>query len=114
MNNEKNGNGGGLYRYVNMSVKTADIIIAVGVLILLAVSLFLINHSGFTVNFDTNGGSQIDAVKAMYGETVEVSAEPVKEGCTFTGWYIDRECTVKWNFDTDTVTDSMTLYAGWK
>ena len=32
----------------------------------------------------------------------------------FTGWYLDKACTVKWNPEEDVVTGSMTLYAGWK
>ena len=49
----------------------------------------------------------------MYSDTVSVDA-PVKEGFKFTGWYTDRACTQKWDTDTDSISGSMTLYAGWE
>lgn len=35
-------------------------------------------------------------------------------GMNFTGWYTDEARTNAWDFGTDTVTDSMTLYAGYE
>lgn len=104
---------GGLYAKINMSLKSADIMVASLTALLVAAMIFVISHSGFTVKFDTDGGSYIEPVKAMHSETVAVE-NPVKEGFVFTGWYTDRGCTQKWNPDSDTVTDSMTLYAGWE
>lgn len=105
---------GGLYSRVKVSVKTVNIIIVVGIIALFASMAFLITHNGFTVSFDTDGGSKIESCKVMYGETVVQPEDPVKEGWVFTGWYSDSACKNKWNIKTDTVTDSMTLYAGWK
>ena len=34
-------------------------------------------------------------------------------GYTFTGWYLDKTCTIPYRFDT-AVTSNLTLYAGWK
>lgn len=104
---------GGLYAKINMSLKSADIMVASLTALLVAAMIFVISHSGFTVKFDTDGGSHIEPVKAMHSETVAVE-NPVKEGFVFTGWYTDRGCTQKWNPDSDTVTNSMTLYAGWE
>ncbi len=104
---------GGLYAKINMSLKSADIMVASLTALLVAAMIFVISHSGFTVKFDTDGGSHIEPVKAMHSETVDVE-NPVKEGFVFTGWYTDRGCTQKWNPDSDKVTDSMTLYAGWE
>ena len=105
---------GGLYAKVNMSVKTANIMVTVFIVLLVAVTVFIVNHSGFTVNFDTNGGSHIESVKVMHSQTVELKEDPVKEGYIFTGWYTDRDCTESFDIKTDTITTSMTLYAGWK
>ena len=105
---------GGLYAKVNMSVKTANIMVTVFIVLLVAVTVFIVNHSGFTVNFDTNGGSHIESVKVMHSQTVELKEDPVKEGYIFTGWYIDRDCTESFDIKTDAVTTSMTLYAGWE
>ena len=97
---------GGLYAKVNMSVKSANIMVASLLALLIVTSVFIVRHSGFTVKFDTDGGSHIDSVKAMYSDTVSVDA-PVKEGYKFTG-------TQKWDTDNNSVSGSMTLYAGWE
>lgn len=106
-------NNGGLYSKVKMSVRTANILIAALIAILIAVTLFLVSHNGFTVKFDTDGGSYVQSVKAYHSELVAKPEEPVKEGYTFDGWYTDRSCTNEWDMSSDTVTQSMTLYAGW-
>lgn len=104
---------GGLYAKINMSLKSANIMVATLTALLVAAMIFVINHNGFTVKFDTDGGSYIEPVKAMHSETVSCE-NPVKEGYSFTGWYTDRSLTQKWDIQTDTVNGSMTLYAGWE
>ena len=104
---------GGLYAKINMSLKSANIMVASLTALLIAAMIFVVKHNGFTVKFDTDGGSYIEPVKAMYSE--KLSAEnPVKEGWKFTGWYTDRDCTQKWDAENDSVMGSMTLYAGWE
>ena len=103
---------GGLYAKVNMSVKSANIMVGTLAALLVIVSVFIVKHNGFTVKFDTDGGSYVAPVKAMYSETVAPD-EPVKQGYKFTGWYTDRDCTNEWQTD-NAVTGSMTLYAGWE
>ncbi len=105
---------GGLYRNVKMSVKTADKLILVGIIVLIACMIFAVTHAGFTVTFNTDGGSQIESQKVMYGQLVDVDENPVKEGYTFTGWYTDKDCTNKFDVEKDTVSDSLTLYSGWE
>ena len=85
MDNEKSTMGltterkpGGLYRNVKISVKTADRLILVGIVVLIACVVFAISHAGFTVTFDTNGGSQIENQKVMHGQLVNVENDPVK------------------------------------
>ena len=39
--------------------------------------------------------------------------DPQADGWAFGGWYTDSDCTEAWDFDNDTVTKSMTLYAKW-
>ena len=105
---------GGLYARVNMSVKTANILVAVLIAAMIIVTVYIVNHNGFTVEFDTDGGSRIESVKVMHSETVPVTEEPVKEGFVFTGWYTDPDCTESFDIEEDPVTGSMTLYAGWE
>jgi uncharacterized repeat protein (TIGR02543 family) len=67
-----------------------------------------------TVTFDSNGGSPVDPATVEHGELLESPEEPIKDGFDFTGWYKDPECTDPWDFDSDTVTEDITLYAGWE
>lgn len=105
---------GGLYRNVKMSVKTADRLILIGIIVLIACMIFAVSHAGFTVTFNTDGGSQIENQKVMYGQLIEVEENPVKEGYTFTGWYTDKDCKNQFDVTKDKVSDSITLYSGWE
>ena len=116
MNNEMTKNTrrtGGLYSKINMSLKSANIMVFSLTALLIAAMIFVVNHNGFTIKFDTDGGSYIAPVSAMYSDTINCE-NPVKEGYEFTGWYTDRDRTQRWDMSNGKVTESMTLYAGWK
>ena len=77
--------------------------------------VFLAGSGGFTVTFETDGGSQVPAQTCRYGELVRRPEDPVKEGYVFDGWYWDVEREHRpWDFAQDTVEDSMYLYARWQ
>ena len=104
----------GLYRYVKISVKTLDkIIIGLIALILIVVAIEMRNP-GFTITFDSKGGTDVPAQSQMYGEYLEVPEPPTREGYEFTGWYTDPTCDVLWIVETRTIETDMTLYAGWE
>ena len=104
----------GLYRYVKISVKTLDkIIIALIVLILVVVALEMRNP-GFTITFDSKGGTDVPAQNQMYGEMLELPEPPTREGYEFTGWYVDAACDILWNVEERPIETDMTLYAGWE
>ena len=73
-----------------------------------------LRNPGFTITFDSKGGTDVAAQNQMYGELLEVPEPPTWEGYSFTGWYIDSNCDQLWQLDTDTVQADMTLYAGWQ
>lgn len=75
--------------------------------------LTVILSSECVVKFETNGGSKIDDVIAIYGEKLIRPEDPVREGKHLEGWYRDIHLTQEWDFDNDTVTGHMTLYAKW-
>lgn len=84
------------------------------ILLLLILLLILVMVLGKkTVQFETNCKTEIPDQKLKKGSLVERPAQPKRNGRTFAGWYVDEECTQRWNFETDTVEDSMTLYAKW-
>ena len=67
-----------------------------------------------TVTFAVNGGNAIEAIKDLaYGDKVTAPTEPKKTGYTFAGWFSDEACTKAWDFDKDTVSADVTLYAKW-
>ena len=67
-----------------------------------------------TVNFQTNGGSELSSIKGQYGETIARPANPVREGYHLVGWYTDIDLQSPWDFDVDTLQGNMTLYAKWE
>ena len=104
----------GLYRHVKISVKALDrIIIACIAVIVILVALELRNP-GFTITFDSKGGSDVAPQNQMYGELLEVPEPPTREGYNFTGWYTDSACYELWDTQSKTIETDMTLYAGWE
>ncbi len=67
-----------------------------------------------TVKFESNGGSKVEDQTVQYGEKIAKPKDPTREGYTFDAWYKDLDKTQKWDFENDTVTGNMTLFAGWK
>ena len=65
----------------------------------------------YTVSFDAADGTMVSAVEVEEGSTVEKPADPVREGYTFEGWYING-ATEAFDF-TIAVTQNMTLTAKW-
>lgn len=67
----------------------------------------------FTVTFNKQDGSSNTEQSVTSGEKIIKPADPTRTGYTFGGWYKNEACTEPWNFDTDTVTKNLTLYAKW-
>ncbi len=65
---------------------------------------------GYTVTFDTNGGSpaSIDSQNLYAGEKVTRPPDPIKSGANFIYWSCNGR---EWNFNTDTVQSNITLIA---
>ena len=104
----------GLYRHVKISVKALDWIIGACIALILIVVAMELVDPGFTINFDSKGGTDVPAQTQMYGEYLEVPEPPTREGYQFTGWYTDATCAILWNVETRTIETDMTLYAGWE
>ena len=64
----------------------------------------------YTVTFDTDGGSAVDAQTVAYGEKAKTPADPTKTGYTFAGWELGGSA---YDFAA-AVTGNMTLTAKWK
>ncbi len=103
----------GLYSKVKISVKTLDYIIGgLALAIIVCIVIGLTANNGFTVNFNTMGGSYIETEKHDYGDKVVVE-DPTREGYTFDHWALDEGCNITANLETMIVDDDFTLYACW-
>lgn len=104
----------GLYKNVKISVRTLDMVIAACIAVILLVVVVELRDPGFTVTFDSRGGTDVPAVKGMYGELLTEPEEPQREGYLFTGWYKEPGCQEIWDMDKDILESDIILYAGWK
>ncbi len=65
----------------------------------------------YTVTFDTDGGSAVEAVSVVNGRTVDRPvAEPQKTDCVFVGWYSDKNFTRPYDFGSAIVCNT-TIFA---
>ena len=104
----------GLYRYVKISVKALDRIILACIAVILIVLALEMRNPGFTITFDSRGGTDVPAQNQMYGELLDVPETPTREGYLFTGWYKDHAYFEQWNVEIETIETDTTLYAGWE
>ena len=73
------------------------------------------NDDLFTVKFESDGGSAVNAVTVKSGEKIPEPKSPVKatleKQYAFKGWYYQDK---KWDFENDVVTGNITLTAKWE
>lgn len=104
----------GLYRHVKISVKALDIIIVVCIAAILIVFALEMRSPGFTITFDSKGGTDVASQNQMYGEKLDLPEPPTREGYTFIGWYQDPACDLPWDIEKNIIEADLTLYAGWQ
>ncbi len=104
----------GLYKHVKISVKALDAIIIGCILVIVIFLAIDLRNPGFTITFDSRGGTDVPAHNQMYGELLEVPEPPTREGYRFTGWYTDYACFDPWDPENDIIQADITLYAGWE
>lgn len=68
-----------------------------------------------TVSFDSRGGSAVASQSVLEGGKINLPNAPTRNGYILNGWYASPLSTAdtEWHFDTDCVTQDLTLYAGW-
>ncbi len=66
------------------------------------------SREDFEYSVDYHYGDRIDYVESFETE------ETAYKGHTLVGWFKDEELTDQWNFETDTITGNLTLYAKWE
>lgn len=89
--------------------------------ILLGASMFLLlgscsntNWDGnWTITFESNGGSIVEAIEVKDGEIATKPANPTRNGYSFQNWCVDSYLTTAFDWNTE-ITSNWTLYASWK
>ena len=72
------------------------------------------DFASYTITFNTNGGTAVEPIEAMYTSLVQKPADPTKPGCGFIGWYLNSSLTgnpVSWPLSMPSY--DITLYAAW-
>ncbi|MDE7464125.1 MAG: InlB B-repeat-containing protein, partial [Clostridiales bacterium] len=80
--------------------KTRKLILIITAVVALIASMLIIASCGdtddtdkppktYTLTFVTDGGTEIDPIKAEAGKTITPPADPQKDGYEFVGWYLD-------------------------
>jgi uncharacterized repeat protein (TIGR02543 family) len=95
------------YSFINWDMTLPDIMPAENIT---CQSEWEINQ--YTITFNTNDGSAIDAITQDYDTDVSEPTEPTKEGYTFDDWYSDSELSNEYIFTT-IPTEDITVYAKW-
>ncbi len=67
----------------------------------------------YTIIFEANGGSLVSQQTVEEGGKITKPADPTKADHTFQGWYKESTFVSAWDFDVDTVSQDITLYAKW-
>lgn len=67
----------------------------------------------FKVSFVTGTDKNVESQIMIASSVAKEPEEPVKEGYTFIGWYLDKDCQKSYDF-TKNLTADTTLYAGWQ
>lgn len=68
----------------------------------------------YSVSYVTYGGTVIPTTTAGVGAHLVEPPAPDKDGYRFAGWYKEPTYATPWNFERDTVSGDMTLYAKWE
>ena len=84
-NEQKTREFRGLYKHVKISVKTLDKIIVACIAVILIVVALDLRNPGFTITFDSKGGTDVMPQNQMYGELLELPENPTREGYDFLG-----------------------------
>ena len=68
----------------------------------------------YTVEFNSNGGTEVESQKVQEGSKVTKPTDPTRSNYTFAGWYSDAALEDAFDFENDTITANTTLYAKWE
>lgn len=106
-------NDGGLYKGLNISVRSLSIVIVLGIALIAALMFLGSRNGGYTVSYNSRGGSDVQSQVYQYQEELVLPQAPTRQGYSFTGWYLDEEAKVPITLPVY-IEDSCVYYAGWQ
>lgn len=101
-------------KHQSMSRWAGGVILFLTVVVLCLLLAAGSGSKGLTVTFDSLGGSEAAGQSVPFGGNVEEPPLVVRPGYTLKGWSITPDGSRPWDFDNDTVTETLTLYAVWE
>lgn len=115
MTEKKKWFGRGVYGSKDVPIRILDGFIIGAILLVVLLAFWFATHGGYTVSFDTDGGSEAASQTRKHGELLAEPETPVKPGYAFEGWVTSEDETLAedWDFSQDQVENDMTLYAVW-
>lgn len=106
--------GRGIYGSKDVPIRVLDGLICVLVITVLCMIVYFTINGGFTVSFDTGGGSEVEAQRLRHGELVQEPETPYKPGYEFAGWFAtEGDMEFLWDFSSRQVTGDVKLQAHW-
>lgn len=115
MEENKSYFGKGIYGKKDAPIRVLDkFIIGAIALIIVFICAFTLN-GGFSITFESDGGSEVSYQKVKYGELIEEPTDIIKAGYVLEKWVTseDETLAVEWDFSEDTVENDMELFAIW-
>ena len=92
-------------------------LMGIGIFIIVIILTGCTQSVEYTINFDSNGGTEVLSVNTDDSSTITIPDNPTKEGFVFGGWYWDNDAfqnPFSANSLLDTpVSSDMTVYAKW-
>ncbi|BES64381.1 hypothetical protein SANA_08200 [Gottschalkiaceae bacterium SANA] len=70
-------------------------------------------NNGYTIIFDTNGGSAVPMVLERFNAPIPELIQPVKKGYDFDGWYRDNAFKTAYEIPTTMPDEDVVVYAKW-
>ncbi len=97
------------------SIKLSIVIVSLLVVFLFATSIGCEDTltQNVTVFYISNGGTAVPSESLPVGSWIPQPADPTRSGYLFSGWYIDQELTYGWEFESDSISHDMALFAKW-
>ena len=70
-------------------------------------------NDGYSISFNTNGGSSLPILIARLNATITPPAAPVKQGYVFGGWFANEKLTTPYTFPATMPDTDIMIYAKW-